>query len=52
MKEKGGILTFVGELNGNPLQNSFLENFMDRGAWQTTTEGVTKSQTQLSDSHT
>ena len=33
MKEKGGILNLVGELNGNPLQNSLLENFMDRGAW-------------------
>ena len=28
--------------------NSCLENFMDRGAWQATVRGVTKSQTQLS----
>ena len=34
--------------NGNPLQYSSLENFMDRGAWQATVHGVTKSQTQLS----
>ena len=37
------------EGNGNPLQYSFLENFMDREAWQATVHGVTKSQTQLSD---
>ena len=35
--------------NGNPLQYSGLENPMDRGAWQGTVHGVTKSQTQLSD---
>ena len=34
--------------HGNPLQYSCLENLMDRGAWQTTVHGVTKSQTQLS----
>ena len=34
-----------GEGNGNPLQYSCLENSMDRGAWQTTVHGVTKSQT-------
>ena len=38
-----------GERNGYPLQNSSLENAMDRGAWWTTIHGVTKSQTQLSD---
>ena len=32
---------------GNPLQYSCLENPMDRGAWQATVHGVTKSQTQL-----
>ena len=31
-----------GEGNGNPLQYSFLENPMDRGAWQATVHGVTK----------
>ena len=38
-----------GEGNGNPLQYSQLENPMDRGAWQATVRGVTKSWTQLSD---
>ena len=28
-----------GEGNGNPLQYSCLENFMDRGAWRTTVHG-------------
>ena len=28
-----------GEGNGNPLQYSFLENSMDRGAWQPTVHG-------------
>ena len=40
---------FPGEGNDNPLQYSCLENPMDRGAWQATVQGVTKSQTQLSD---
>jgi len=30
------------------LQYSCLENFMDRGTWQTTVHGVSKSWTQLS----
>ena len=30
--------------HGNPLQYSWLENPMDRGAWQATGHGVTKSQ--------
>ena len=34
-----------GEGNGYPLQYSCLENPMDRGAWQATVHGVTKSQT-------
>ena len=38
-----------GEGNGNPLQCSFLENPMDRGAWRATVHRVTKSQTQLRD---
>ena len=37
------------EGNDNPLHYSCLENFMDRGAWQATVHGVTKSWTQLSD---
>ena len=38
-----------GEGNGNPLQNSCLENPMDRGAWWATVHGVAKGQTRLSD---
>ena len=34
--------------NGNPLQYTCLENPMDRGAWQATVYGVTKSWTRLS----
>ena len=34
-----------GEGNGNPLQYSCLENPVDRGAWQATVLGVSKSQT-------
>ena len=34
-----------GEGNGNPFLYSCLENPMDRGAWQVTVHGVTKSQT-------
>ena len=30
-----------------PLQDSYLENPMDRGAWQATVHRVAKSQTQL-----
>ena len=37
-----------GEGNGNPLQYSWLENPMDRGAWQTTDHEVAKSGTRLS----
>ena len=32
-----------GEVNGYPLQYSFLENLMDRGAWWTTFHGIAKS---------
>ena len=37
-----------GEGLGNPLQDSCLENPMDRGAWWTAVHGVAKSRTQLS----
>ena len=37
--------------HGNSLQYSCLQNPMDRGAWQATVHGVTKSQTRLSDYH-
>ena len=38
-----------GEGNGNPLQDSCLENPMDGGVWWATVHGVTKSWTRLSD---
>ena len=38
-----------GERNGYPLQYSCLENSMDRGAWQATIHGITKSGTRLSE---
>ena len=47
-----GLERSPGEGNGNPLQYSCLENAMDRGAWWATVQGVAKSQTRLSDSHT
>ena len=31
--------------NGTPLQYSYLENAMGRGAWQTTVHGATESDT-------
>ena len=34
-----------GEGNGNPLQYYSLGNPMDRGAWQATVPGITKSRT-------
>ena len=42
----------TGEWNGTPLQDSFLENPMDGGAWWATVHGVAKVQTWLSDKHT
>ena len=44
----GGSLDWedpLEEENGNPLQYSCLKNPMDRGAWQATVHGVTRSQT-------
>ena len=35
--------------NGNPLQYSWLESFMDRGAWWTVLHAVAKGWTQLSE---
>ena len=46
-----GLGRSPGEENSYPLQYSGLENSMDRGAWQATVHGVTKSQTGLSDFH-
>ena len=44
-----GLGRSSGEGNGNLLQYSCLENFMDRGAWQATVHGVTNSWTRLGD---
>ena len=38
-----GLGRYPGEGHGNPLQESCLENPMDRGAWLTTVHRVTKS---------
>ena len=38
-----------GEGYGIPLQYSCLDNLMDRGAWRSAVDGVSKSQTVLSD---
>ena len=39
-----GLGRSPGEGNGNPLQYSYLENPMDRGAWWAAVHGVAKSQ--------
>ena len=44
-----GLGRSPGEGNGNPLQDSCLENPMDREAWWATVRGVAKSWTRLSD---
>ena len=52
LRDVGSIPGWAGSSgggNGNPLQYSCLGNAMDRGAWQASVQGVTKSQTQLSD---
>jgi len=41
----GNMDSIPGKGNGNPLQNSCLGHSMDRGAWQATVYGATKSQT-------
>ena len=40
-----GLGRFPGEGNGDLLKYSCLENSMDRGAWQATDHGDTKSRT-------
>ena len=44
-----GLITELGRSpgggDGNPLQNSCLENPMNRGAWQVTAHGVTQLDT-------
>ena len=44
-----GLGRSPGEGNGYPLQCSCMENYMDRGAWWVTVDGVAKSQTRLSE---
>ena len=44
-----GSVRSPGEGNGDLLQYSCLENPMDRGTWQATGHGITKSWTQLRD---
>ena len=46
-----GLGRSPGEGKGYPFQYSGLENSMDRGAWQATVHGVSKSQTRLSNFH-
>ena len=41
------VLSTVLDKHGNPLQYSYLEKPMDKGAWRATVHGVTKSQTRL-----
>ena len=41
-----GLGRSPGGGNGNPLQYSRLENFMERGAWRAKVHGITRSQTQ------
>ena len=38
-----GLGRAPGVGNGNPFQYSYLENSMDRGAWQATVHGTAKS---------
>ena len=42
-----GLGISPGGRHGNPLQYSYLENFMDRRAWQATVHGIAKSRTRL-----
>ena len=51
MNSVPGSGRFPGEGNGNSLQYSYPEDPMDRGVWQATVHGVTKSWTRLSDFH-
>ena len=46
-----GLGRSLGEGNGYPLPYSFLENSMDRGAWQAPVHEVAKGRKQPSDFH-
>ena len=39
---KDALEIFPGEKNGNPLQDSFLENSIDRRAWKAAAQGITR----------
>ena len=41
----------LGEGNGNPLQYSYLENYMYRGVWRAAVHGLTKSNTRMNNFH-
>ena len=42
-----GLDDSPGEGNGYPLQDSYLENSMDRGAWRAIVHGVTRVENDL-----
>ena len=42
-----GTSLIWGEGNGNPLQYSYLENYVDRGAWWAAVHGAAQSRTRL-----
>ena len=44
-----GLGRSPGEGNGNPLQYSYQDNTVDRGAWKDTVHRVAKSWTRLND---
>ena len=46
-----GLERSLGDGNGNRLQYSCLENFMDRAAWPATVQGITKNPTQVNNKH-
>ena len=47
-----GLGRSAGGGHGNPLQDSYLENPMDRGAWQATVHRVAESDTTEATEHT
>ena len=49
---KSGTVHGLGEVNGNSLQYSCLENPTDRAAWWATVHGAAKNQTRLNDEAT
>ena len=42
MGSVSGLGRFTGEGHCNPLQYSYMENYMDRGAWHAVVHGVAK----------